>query len=992
MRRSVFIIWLFVPLCLFAQEFTPNPDWRFENFNNQNHFVSRSIETIAMDKYGYIWASSRGVQRFDGYHMLDFNRFEQTNGALRDNSASLIADPTGRIWVTSGGLCYYDDAHGRFVYVEADKSHPVTNAFALCILGNNLWFKSDYGLTRLNLHTLKISFTSLKDVPNPLCTYAIDDNTLLVADRERVFIYNIKKDTYTATTLLHNHALIKIFNVIKGRDVIYLGANTGLYTIKNVSHLNALSTPVSNVAIGGMIFMPDDKEKKYLFVATEGKGLLVYNTIKNKVEFAFTHNDGDVYSLPDNVLSNLYLDRTGRLWIGAATGLSMLDRSVQQWKIHFLNKENSGEGHITRIARDKYDTSRIWLSCHYGGMVSVDWKTQKIEHVYNHGDALHDVLDFVQLSRTDWLLVTTNQVAHWNPTKGVTSTQLLPVPDSLSTMCIIRRIIKVNGRICYITSNKGLFKYNIVKHQISAVSVCAPNAKPRDALKLDLLKGFYEEGRLWIASRNGLFTYDVGTGKSQVFSGPGVSSDYFFIDAAEGPDNTVICSGIDGVDIYDPKTGRFSIFNTIDSLYKPSCENVMYFGHKLWIATEAGLISYDFATKRFSKPEHEPAQLEMAPTSPFVIINNCIVTGFANRYAIFNPDKQLAQSPSDPVIENISVNNRSVSQHYVQQESPEGLVFNHRDNSINIGFTSFLYSDPNNIKFRYKLSGSNEKWQNANGERSANFAQLSPGDYTFYVQCGNRNGVWNSHLASVAFTIEPPYWATWWFRLLVLTAVIYLLYQLYRYRIKNLLAIERIREKIASDFHDDIGSALSSISIFSEVADKQLEQHAPAEKTREIIGHISAQSRAMLDAMDDIVWAVNPQNDHINDLAVRMREFAIPLLEARNIHFDISIPKKILSTKIKMSARKNIFMIFKECINNILKHSACTAMRVSVVRHNNQLELIIRDNGKGFNKDTPSLRNGMKNMEKRAEEIDAAIEVITQPGRGTTVKLRVDTI
>jgi signal transduction histidine kinase len=222
---------------------------------------------------------------------------------------------------------------------------------------------------------------------------------------------------------------------------------------------------------------------------------------------------------------------------------------------------------------------------------------------------------------------------------------------------------------------------------------------------------------------------------------------------------------------------------------------------------------------------------------------------------------------------------------------------------------------------------------------------------------------------------------------LAILAIAACLYILYNYRIKNILAIERIRERIASDFHDDIGSALSSISIFSEVADKQLQQKMPPEKTREIISHISFHSRAMLDAMDDIVWAVNPQNDHINDLAVRMREFAIPLLEARGINFVIDIQEDLLNTRITMEERKNVFMIFKECINNILKHADCSEMTVLVSKLGSQLELVISDNGKGFDADLPHNRNGLKNMRNRAAEIKGTIAVNTQPDGGTTIRL-----
>jgi signal transduction histidine kinase len=123
-----------------------------------------------------------------------------------------------------------------------------------------------------------------------------------------------------------------------------------------------------------------------------------------------------------------------------------------------------------------------------------------------------------------------------------------------------------------------------------------------------------------------------------------------------------------------------------------------------------------------------------------------------------------------------------------------------------------------------------------------------------------------------------------------------------------------------------------------------------------------------------------------------MREFAIPLLEASKIKFDINIQEDIRSTSISMEARKNIFMVFKECINNILKHSCCTAMQVSVKKLNNQLEFVIADNGKGFDMQAQSNRNGLKNIRRRAGEIKGTLQISSGPGSGTTVRLLVNTI
>ena len=131
---------LITPFCLLAQAFTPNPDWRFENFNSQNHFISRAVNNITMDKYGYVWTCSGGVERFDGYRTTEFSSFDQAKGGLRDNYTDIIADNDGRIWVSSAGLCYYDDAGGKFVYVEPGPGRTITYAYALSIQKDQIKF------------------------------------------------------------------------------------------------------------------------------------------------------------------------------------------------------------------------------------------------------------------------------------------------------------------------------------------------------------------------------------------------------------------------------------------------------------------------------------------------------------------------------------------------------------------------------------------------------------------------------------------------------------------------------------------------------------------------------------------------------------------------------------------------------------------------------------------------------------------------------------
>jgi ligand-binding sensor domain-containing protein len=986
MARFGYVILLFIPFSLSGQSFTPNPDWRFENFNSQNHFISSEIINIAIDKKGYIWTSGSGIQRFDGYKTLNFNSFEPENGGLKSNNTDVAVDNYGRVWINSAGICYYDDAQEKFIYVQPDPKRKINGAGFMAIHGDFLWFVGEYGLTKLNVRSLEISYTSLKYVDNPLGNFFIDDNTLLVSSREKVYIYNIKNDTYTTNTFIYKHSLLKVFAVATKDKTIFLGTTRGLFTLNNLKDISPVSNGTGDI-VEDLLFMPQDKEKKYLFIAKEGNGLFVYNTEKKKMEFAYVHDDNNPYSLLNNIISRLLADKDGKLWIATGSGISMLDVTNQQWKMRFMDKIN-----INKIARDKYDSTRVWMSSYTNGMICMNWRTKQVQKIYDLDPEMHDIYDFAQVAPNKWLLVTPQKIMEWSPQSGIYFREKVFIPDSISLRYNINRIIMADANTCFITTALGLFKYDLSTHKITPVSVYNRGDKKADPLQYLLLDGFNDHGTLWITSRGGLFSYNIAKNETKIYRGKGDRSDYFFNNIASAPNNRIVCADVSGINIFNRDTKNFEIIHTIGRLQRPVCVSVLSVGKKVWIGSEAGILNYDLDTHKFEKAEHENPLMQISPGSQFSFIGSDIVMGYPNGYVYFTPGPEKSLAPSDPVIERVFVNNQPILRQYGSADGPKKTIFRYSENSINIAFTAFLFTDPNYIKFRYRLKGADPKWQYAQDQRSANYAQLEPGDYTFYVQSGNKAGSWNNHLASFSFVIMPPYWETWWFRGLLVLLLAFILYRLYLYRIKNILAIERIRERIASDFHDDIGSALSSISIFSEVADKQLKQQAPPEQTREIISHISLQARTMLDAMDDIIWMVNPQNDHFNDLAVRMREYAIPLLEARNIQFDIHIQENVLSSPIKMGTRKNIFLIFKECINNILKHADCSAMKVEVNKLNNQVELVISDNGKGFDIDAPSSRNGLKNMQKRAAEINGTIKVTTGPCNGTITRLLVNII
>jgi len=217
---------------------------------------------------------------------------------------------------------------------------------------------------------------------------------------------------------------------------------------------------------------------------------------------------------------------------------------------------------------------------------------------------------------------------------------------------------------------------------------------------------------------------------------------------------------------------------------------------------------------------------------------------------------------------------------------------------------------------------------------------------------------------------------------LVLFSILgFFIYRNYHNRQK--LKLLALRNKIASDLHDDVGSTLSSISIFSQMAQAQSRETIPMLET------IGESSRRMLDAMADIVWTIKPENDQFEKIIMRMRNFAYELLGAKKIDFEFVADDKVSKINVSMEVRKNLYLIFKEATNNMVKYAQADKAMFAIKGEKNNLTMVIRDNGKGFDVNKSSEGNGLKNMQRRADEIRAKLVIDSFPGNGTTIQLSV---
>jgi signal transduction histidine kinase len=315
-------------------------------------------------------------------------------------------------------------------------------------------------------------------------------------------------------------------------------------------------------------------------------------------------------------------------------------------------------------------------------------------------------------------------------------------------------------------------------------------------------------------------------------------------------------------------------------------------------------------------------------------------------------------------------------------------------NYFTVEFAAPDYSAGSNVQYSFMLENRDKGWIETGNRNSREFSNLSGGDYVLKVRATNNAGMWNDKISVLHITIIPPFWERWWFYGLCVIAVALIVYAIYRYRINALLKQQAIRNKIAQDLHDNVGSTLSSISVYSQVAKIYHEQERQNE-LQQTLEKISDTSGEMISEMNDIVWAINPRHDNMDTILQRMESFARPLLAAKSIAFHFDVEPSIKQVNLEMTRRKNFYLIFKEAVNNSLKYSGCKNLWVSICLKHHQLELTVTDDGIGFDREKVRRQapqsmsgNGMRNMEIRAEEMKGVWVINSAEGKGTKIHLR----
>ena len=979
----IYTLLLLTSISTFAQE-QLDRYYLFKNYNTRNGLINNFIHSMTADKHGFIWIGSDfGLSRFDGKSF-----YHNTIPSINEKSASLYyletTDKDNIICSAYMQGIYEQLDDGSFKnYYTLPKSIRRNIFFTIKQRLDKTIIGGTQGLFKINGDSLLLLYDG--GIPRMFFTLEVDNNNNIWfgginglgtmefdGSRFKPFFIPELKDQFIQHIFLDKQGVLHTgtangYYRIKFEEPFHTGSK---YTISqpfeelfelNINHIyldyeqniwistasdGVFRTREDSITIhltinngllsSSVLCMTQDKEGNYYFGTNNGVSI-----VKDFNTYAFA-KDGKLFQDIDNI----FADKYNRLWIHSSNAFGFSQNGLLYQidiKHTLLEKFGDGTFYINEQSEmwlyNYNELFRIQITEHMPDMK----KVEKLADISEYNSA--SISSIFDDNNGVWLCARSKLFNYYHD-------RILPVtfnhPDS--SVLSLQNITKDNFGYYWIGDyNNGLYRATMTENTKS--KVVFDNIKAYKSFNADsafVTAGIYyiitdKEGRLWQStSHTGVYKHTLGN------------------------------TGVISSKLYSTENGLLS-----NNVFQIECKK-----DSIWIYTQKGiciLTQDDDGRERFDYLDEKDGIAGRPYKS--IKIGDQIFT-LADGGFFVTPDKFSEESIALPkvIITGLSVGGADYTSWVYKNEI---LPLDYTQTNLMFDFSSISFKNVDNIAYQYKLDGIDDEWSELSYRGYKEYTSLRAGKYTFHVRAVSSVGVLSDE-TTFSFKISPAFYQTAWFYLLILMLISTVIYLFYKNRINHVIKTERIRSRIAADLHDDIGSTISSIFLMSEMTSSNDKQSRLAE----VLHKISENSRDILNSMDDIIWSVNPQDDSLTSLIVRLREYAIPVCESRSIALSMNIEDAAGSFKLEMEERRNIFLITKEAINNAVKHSGCTTLSVVFSLIGKSLEVSVADNGHGFDPMSPTSRNGVINMKRRAQQINSELTIYSDKDKGTRICLK----
>lgn len=728
--------------------------------------------------------------------------------------------------------------------------------------------------------------------------------------------------------------------------------------------------------------VPLDGQK---LLVSSSKGLAVFDKRGRKFTQLLQPQTNEPSNLQATVYKTLFRDANDNIW-AELEGQGVTFANLKKLKFPTLPLL-SGKN-LTNVYQDTKGS--IWCSTSNDGTFVFNEKGQLLKQLKKLDNLANREAQFDLPSMTNFLIdangqfwgVSENYLFLWDEKKGVFSfreTYFLGVPNTSADKVNLVYPLR-NGDILA-AKGKDVFKLMTSSEKVSLApwhDLSSHNFQIITAIFQD------KKGRIYLADQTErlLVFNETESGVQRIaeLKNMGICNGFL-----EMGDSLVYAATAKGLLKIETKNWRYRLLDEkLDGIPSETFYKVLVDkSGLLWLSGSNGLVRYDPLRKQFHRfgKADGLASKGASPNAFMVSSTGEFWLGGKSGLNVFKPEDVQLMTNSPPVrITQILVNDTLFTEK--NKGETTSLDLDYRRNTLSFRFAALDFSDPGSNEFYYRLQGFEDDWVYNGTQGFVRYPNLPPGDYTLEVKATNSDGVLGENIQRIAVHIQPPFWRTWWFYLLCVLFVSGIVWGLMQYRLQQAVKMERLRVKISSDLHDEVGTLLSGLAMQTEVLELTARKEDKSKLHR-----IAELSRSAMLSMRDTVWAIDARKDKFENLLDRMREHAEETLTPRNFRFNIEVEGIDLKKSIPVDFRQNLYLIYKEAVTNIAKHSNGDAVQISLSRHGDAFELRIEDNGKVVEKEYKSTGLGMSNMQLRAERLGGVLEVDKVDGYSVLLKI-----
>lgn len=980
----------------------------------------RNIWTISQDTIGFLWlGTGSGLYRFDGYKFEKFNHLLNPSPVADLNVQTIINDRQGNIWIAHKlGVSKVDPftLKNSIISIHFLDSMLKMQSLPLRMFAtadNKIWVAVTGGIFVLLNNDLTIAciYHSEYNGPNTqnkghhgtYMTEASNGDLLLYANRnyiDRVSRAGKKMKRYNIPNFKLNKSLFIPGYVEYKSDSLFV-----------VEYLSYESPDTYFVALN----LNEGRLGKYwksetAFVHSSTKDSLGNEWQSNGYELHFRKKGEEHFVNVTNILkekvgssknfNNLYTGKDGIVWVNTSAELVKINVSRDNFK-RYLNLPTTNEltvGTSMRgIMEDK--NGKIW-ACSYGYLHNERFycihvlDNQKIEHkamVPNGQDAFVGFYPMYKMAFAGKnIIAATDGMTLLKIDPSTMFTYQFQLKDIQSGGEFIN-VTGINDSLLWVGTRNGMFRLNAN----SLASIDYNSLEQKHYIKNTRVNFFMLWGDRWLATTaKGIYSINdegkiknyYGSEKGAAISLPSANYYHAFDDGRK-----LWLGSTAGLIELDTLTKSVKVYTVDEGLPDNNIYAVLNDSlGNLWLSTNNGLARFNTHTKKVRNyfVRDGLSHVEFNNASYLKASDGTLYFGGLNGFVSFSP-YTIDTTPLPPTyakLVSVSWYSQQGNQQFVRQHEIKNNRLYFEPGSRMIEF-SFMVPDYRNVsqnRFRYKLSGWNDgNWQSFEVGNRLILNSIPAGTYKLIVQHSVSGGEWSKNEWTADLVIKNPWYATYWFYLLLGLTVGALAYSFYRYRLNQVMAVLNVRNRISADMHDEIGSTLSSISYFSQAVMMQ----STDEKVKEVLQRIKANAQQVQENLNDIVWSVKPGNDQAESVFSRMYRFGNEFTEAKGISFESIVDPSLNTLKLDMDKRRDLYLIFKEAVNNAVKYSECRKIIVRIMPQGQKVRMEITDDGKGFEVNQPVIGNGLSNMQLRAKQMKGNLQVVSAIGKGTTVRL-----